>query len=287
MNWHETIIDIQNNPEFNALVRQTYITSDLEWNVRAFEESEEFLATLEFIQQYTNSKGKLLDIGAGNGISSIAFSKLGYQVTALEPDPSDLVGAEAIRRLGKNHSLENLSVIEGYAEDIIEGKAEYFDLIYARQSLHHAADLKKYVENAFYMLKPGGLFLTIRDHVVNDRVDLESFLNHHPLHKFYGGENAFTEGQYLEAFTDAGFRILKIYKHYDSVINYAPLTKLEVDTIPSELQKKLSRYIGKLAFKRPVLKFVRFVYDLLGRKLYDEQIIPGRLRSFILTKPEA
>lgn len=286
MNWHETIESIQANPKFEQLVRDTYISKDLEWNANAFFHSDEFNATTDILKKHLRDlQGKLLDIGAGNGISSVAFAKRGFDVTALEPDPSNLVGAGAISTLKSRFGLQNIEIIEGFAEDIIEGKTNYFDVVYARQSLHHAADLTKFVETAYQMLKPGGLFLTIRDHMVYDDQDKALFLERHPLHKMYLGENAFTENQYLEAFENAGFVVLATLKHYDSVINYAPQTTFEVKTIPSEMQQKLRSVLGEYAHNKHVLLFVRRIYDIIGRTLFDEKNVAGRLRSFVLKKP--
>jgi SAM-dependent methyltransferase len=286
MNWHQTIEFIQNNPDYDALVKDTYISKDLVWNAKEFLNSAEFQATLKILRAEGCGKGSLLDIGAGNGISSYAFALSGFNVTAIEPDDSVTVGTGAILSLASRFKLNSLRVIKGFAENLkIEGKQ--FDVVYARQSLHHAADLSKFVQTAYDLLKPGGVFITVRDHVIFDQEDKEWFLEMHPLHKFYGGENAFTEKEYLHEFKKSGFRVLKMLKHYDSVINYAPLTESERNTIPKGLEHKLSEYIAGLAHITFVKLLVRKIYDLRGVQLFDEAAVAGRLRTFVLKKPEA
>jgi ubiquinone/menaquinone biosynthesis C-methylase UbiE len=63
----------------------------------------------------------------------------GWSVTAVEPDASDLVGTGAIRRLAQNGNLD-ITVVENRGERLRFAGAS-FDLIYARQALHHAKDL--------------------------------------------------------------------------------------------------------------------------------------------------
>lgn len=46
-----------------------------------------------------STPGTAVDIGAGNGVSSCAMARVGWQTIAVEPDPTGLVGATAIRLL--------------------------------------------------------------------------------------------------------------------------------------------------------------------------------------------
>ncbi len=112
-------------------------------------------------------------------------------VTAVEPDPSLTVGAGAVRKLKEHYELKNLEDYENFAEDI-NFKSNYFDIVYIRQAMHHANNLNKFIKECVRVLKPNGLLLTIRDHVIYDEKDKNWFLEYHPLHKIYEGENAFT-----------------------------------------------------------------------------------------------
>ena len=84
--------------------------------------------------------GKALDVGAGRGIASYALAREGFQVTSLEPDPSAIVGAGAIRALAAEAALP-ISVVEEFSERLpfVDGA---FDVVFARAVLHHTRDLE-------------------------------------------------------------------------------------------------------------------------------------------------
>ncbi|MBC7747661.1 MAG: methyltransferase domain-containing protein, partial [Methylotenera sp.] len=208
MTWEETIKFIRTQPEFKGLVEKAYFEEDLPLNVERFKKSEEFIETLELLKQYQPYAKSILDIGSGNGISAIALALEGYNVVTIEPDSSDTVGGGAIRKLKEHYNLSNLEVHEAFAEELQLPNAN-FDIVYARQCMHHAYDLNKFVAEASRATKKGGLFITIRDHVIFNKKDKEWFLATHPLQKFYGGENAFTPTEYKNAMVKAGLQIIK------------------------------------------------------------------------------
>src|SRR6476620_8544369 len=120
MTWEETIVYIRTQPEYQELVKLAYFEEELPLNVERFRSSEEFIETKRLISEYMPLKSgvRLLDIGSGNGISALAFALDGVQVDAIEPDPSETIGAGAIKRLGKHYALPNLNVYESFAEDL-------------------------------------------------------------------------------------------------------------------------------------------------------------------------
>jgi ubiquinone/menaquinone biosynthesis C-methylase UbiE len=213
LNWEQTIQFIRTKPEYKDLVEKAYFEENLPLNVERFRQSEEFQETKQLLKQLTPNARFLLDIGSGNGISAVSFALEGYDVVTVEPDPSNTIGAGAIRQLKAHYNLSNLEVYESFAEDI-KFPGETFDIVYSRQCMHHAYDLARFVSEAFRVLKKSGIFITVRDHVVYDQKDKDLFLEAHPLHKFYGGENAFTLNEYEGALKKAGFTIEKRLGHY-------------------------------------------------------------------------
>ncbi len=289
MTWEEIIIQIRKDPEYAGLVDNAYFHEDLARNVEKFFISEEFLETREIVEKYCGSSRnkRLLDVGAGNGISSVAFAQLGYQVSSIEPDKSDTVGAGAIRKLKEHFKLQDLEVIDGFGESIPFPDAS-FDIVYVRQAMHHAAELNKFVKEAARVLKKGGLFLTVRDHVVYDEQDKKLFFETHPLHKFYGGENAFSESEYRAAIYGAGMEVKQMLRHFDSVINYYPVSKVEFYNRMTEHEKNLNRSFQKKAgpFKNSSFLFGLYTRwaEMRAGKLYDERKVPGRMYSFVSIK---
>lgn len=269
--WDQTIAYIRTNREFEQLVKDAYFSTDLVTNVENYRSTLEFKETLRLIKSFNNEKGlSILDLGAGNGISSIAFALEGYKVTSLEPDLSETIGIGAIKILAKKYGLENMSFLTCYAEDI-PAETEGFDIVFSRQAMHHAYNLNDFVAAAFRVLKNRGFLVTIRDHVVESSREKAVFLENHPLHKFYGGENAFSKKEYVAAMEDAGFKVLKKMGPEDSPINYAPWTKEKF----KELVKVKLGYVFTSKFIFPLV----WKANLMRLKLQ-----PGRLYSFVAQK---
>lgn len=287
MTWEETIKYIRNKPEFKVLVEKAYFEENLILNVERFKCSEEFLETLKHIKYHAPETKKILDIGSGNGISAIAFALEGYEVVASEPDPSHTIGAGAIRILKDHYKLNNLEVLEEFAENMCYGDI-LFDIVYVRQTMHHAYNLNQFIANLTKFLIRGGVMLTVRDHVITDEKDKEWFLKNHPLQKFYGGENAFTTEEYKQAFTNAGLTVIKELKHFDSVINYFPTSIAEHNNVLREqennLKKQLINKIGVLGNLNILLNLYKLKNNFNAKTIFNEENIPGRMYSYITKK---
>jgi len=287
MTWEETIQYIRTKPEYAFLVEKAYFDESLHLNVERFKNSEEYIETVRLIKSYKPQAKNILDIGCGNGISSISFAIDGYDVSAVEPDPSNTIGAGAIRKLEVHYNLTNIKVYEAFAEDI-HFNDNTFDIVYVRQAMHHAHDLLKFISECARVLKKGGILFTVRDHVVFNKKDKDWFLINHPLQKFYGGENAFSPEEYKNAMTSAGLRVEKEIKHFESVINYFPTTKEEFESgkINFEINSK-ENLIKKIGF----FANIPLLYNLYKRYLKsrdvefaNERHIAGSVYSYISIK---
>jgi len=287
MTWEEAIEKIRNEPEFEDLVRLAYFDVDLPLNVARFGESDEFKETQAILKNHAPNSKTILDIGSGNGISAINFALVGYEVTALEPDTSDTVGYGAICKLKEHYKLDSLQIHNDYAENL-KFPAGSFDVVYIRQAMHHANDLEQFLKECVRVLKPNGLLLTIRDHVIYNEKDKQLFFEAHPLHKLYGGENAFTAPAYKKAIENAGAHIEKELKYYDSVINYFPKERKELDEEIQRGNDRLKKHIkGKVGF----IVQLPFAFSLYKRfkkienvDFLDETKIAGRMYSYIAIK---
>src|SRR5687768_16392636 len=112
--WEQSVLWLRDQPDQQELVRACYYDDPLLGAAKRYESSEEWRVIQEILPRKT---GRVLDLGAGRGISSYALAKAGWQVTALVPDPSRIVGRDAIRALAELTGLA-IHPLDGYAEKI-------------------------------------------------------------------------------------------------------------------------------------------------------------------------
>jgi SAM-dependent methyltransferase len=200
--WEAAVQALIDDPKQKELVEACYFDPPLAGAAARYAASAEWQGVRALIG---TARGVAVNVGGGNGIVSYALTRDGWTAVAVEPDPSDLVGAGAIRRLAAETNFA-IDVREGFGEDLPldDGEAS---LVIARQVLHHARDLPAFVREIARVLAPGGMLLSTRDHVISGPEQMEPFLDAHPLHALYGGENAFTLAQYRAALTGAGLAI--------------------------------------------------------------------------------
>jgi len=274
--WEQAVDWLRQKPDQQTLVQHCYYDDPLELAVERFYHSEEWNAIKQLLG--SSLHGKVLDLGAGRGISSYAFAKAGCSVVALEPDPSAIVGAQAIQSLIDSTQLP-IEIVQEYGEQL-PFASNSFDIVYGRAVLHHAHKLDQLCCEAARVLKHGGIFIATREHVLSKKEDLQAFLNAHALHSLYGGENAYLLNEYTQAIEQAGFVLKKTIGPSENVINYAPTTQLEFRLMTATA---LSRYFGKgLAQKLASSETVQHLY---GRHLSHKSETPGRLYSFLAIKP--
>lgn len=280
MSWEESVRWLRDQPNQTELVRACYFDDPLAEAAARFWESMEWRSIAALLPE---AKGDVLDLGAGRGISSYALARDGWHVTALEPDPSNLVGAGAIRALSKEAGLP-IEVVSEYSEEL-PFEDNRFDAVNCRQVLHHARDLKQTCREIFRVLKPGGTMLATREHVISKKQDLQAFLDSHPLHRYYGGENAFLLKEYLGAIRDAGLVIKRTMAPLDSPINYFPMTERQLFSYATGI---ISSYIGggptKVLFN-PDSKRGQLLFSWLLKLHNRINNSPGRLYSFLAQKP--
>lgn len=267
MNWEDAVRWCLETPAMADLARDAYFGDPVEAATR-YRASPEYARVSSVIPQ---TPGRVLDLGAGNGILSWALAADGWEVTAVEPDPSNLIGAGAIRALVEKTSTP-ITVIEAKGEDIPLESAG-FDLVVARQVLHHADDLPAFCSEMARLSRTGATILTLRDHVISGPTQLLSFLDHHPLHHLYGGENAFTLPEYRNAISSAGLSIRSQWCSFQSVMNYDPMTQGEIRGKLAAATGPLSGPIGALLKTLP-FGLIAEVATSLDRR-------PGRLVSFL------
>lgn len=271
--WEEAVSWLRSQPDKAQLVRDAFYDDPLADAAQRYFESGEWRAVREIIGL---GQGKTaLDIGAGRGIASYALAKDGFAVTALEPDPSALVGAGAIRVLAGAENL-SIDVVEEFSETLPFPDGS-FDVVFCRAVLHHTKDLVQAIAEMARVLKPGGLLVALREHVISRDEDLPAFLAAHPLHWRYGGEHAFRLDQYVAAIRSSGLHLQQVLTPLRSPVNYWPYDKR---SLHREVAAKFDRVPGAAGLVRGLLGLPRIGSLLIGvAERLDHR--PGRLYSFV------
>jgi len=273
--WEAAVVWLRNQPDQRQLVLDAYYDDPLIVAAERYHSSGEWQAVSRLVQGRT---GRALDVGAGRGIASYALAREGFTVTALEPDPSAVVGAGTIRALAAEARLP-IDVVEEFSERLPFAN-DTFDVIFARAVLHHTHDLDGACREMFRVLRPGGIFVAAREHVISKEADLGKFLYQHPLHHLYGGENAFLLDRYTNALNAAGFDTVEVLRPLKSPINLFPYT---IDSLRDAVVEKLSRIIPAGPLWRIVLGRTLVFTSLLSlAEHFDNR--PGRLYSFVCRK---
>jgi len=199
------------------------------------------------------------------------------QVSSLGPE--DMLITDVIAR----HRLP-IEVVSEYSEKL-QFPDNTFDLVNCRQVLHHARDLPQTCREIFRVLKPGGRMVATREHVISKRDDLQAFLDSHPLHHLYGGENAFLLDDYISAISGAGLSLTQVLAPFDSPINYFPMTEAQwVAYCTKPLATVVGEGVTAKLFSRDHALGSSLI-SLLARLVNWRNHSPGRLYSFVAEKP--
>jgi len=279
--YEESVNWMRSQQEYSEFVKLCYLHEDNFAAAKQFVASEEFTEVVQMLGlSRLHKKLKILDLGCGNGIVSYAFAALGHDVSAVDPDMSEDVGLGATARLASKVSNGSISIFQAFAESLPFPDST-FDIVYTRQSLHHFSQLDEGLAECSRVLKPKGLLLAAREHVVNDEEQLKTFFDTHPLHKLHGGENAYPLKDYISALEQSGFRVHKCLAPFDTVINHFPTSNAQ---LKNALFHSLERRLGKAVAS--VLVNFSFIEKLYRYRLSRSCNSPGRLYSFLCLKEE-
>ena len=260
MNWDESISWLKAQQGYEDLIYCSYYDDPIDRAIDRFRSSAEWKATTPYLP----SPGTALDVGAGNGIASCALASSGWSVFSLEPNMGQVAGLHSFLPLVKQRNYR-IHPVAGSAE-YLPFADSFFDLVYMRQVMHHAANLPQFCMELSRVLKPGGTIIAARDHVITRSEDLSQFKISHPLSHICGEEHAYLVAEYLHALRAAGFQISRVLNSAESDINLYPSNT-------SEYKEQLRRKVHlPCTFPIPhiFLKIAGYVDNT-----------PGRLYSFV------
>jgi SAM-dependent methyltransferase len=274
MTTDEAIHQLRGDPEHADLIRWSYLGPDTAEAAQRFERSAEFREAERLVGGFGGKQ--VVDLGAGTGIASVAIAHAGAAaVFAIEPDPSEVVGRGAIARVSGGEPIE---IVDASGEEIPLPDASA-DVVYARQVLHHVEDLAALGRQVSRVLRPGGVFLACREHVVDDERELATFLEEHPVNQLAGGEGAHTLREYTEGLSQERLQVRRVWGPYDSILNAFPNVHSQ-----EELGDFRRRVLG-----RPLAGMGRLAERLPGTsRLVRERLAPyvpaGRMYSFLVRR---
>jgi ubiquinone/menaquinone biosynthesis C-methylase UbiE len=262
-------------PDMRQLVEECYLDEDVLCAARRFYASAEFAAVLGYARPRRQPRPpRVLDLGCGSGVSSLAWAWAGCSVMAVEPDRSDVVGLQALLPVLRA-SHYDVRVCAALGEQL-PFRAGSFDVVYVRQVLHHITDLDETAREVRRVLGPGGIFVATREHVVDSEADLPRFFDAHPTHRYTGTENALRLGEYRASLERAGFRRIREIGPWQSPINYYPRPRSElVDRARCALVRRVGEPLAGYLAERPLL------LRIYGRHLGRRDHTPGRMYSFV------
>lgn len=274
--WEQAVIWARETKEMQPLVQNCYYDDPIELSAQRFYNSEEW-AAIQAILDFAPQE-QVLEVGAGRGIMSWSFAKSGCEAYALEPDPSLIVGAGAIKQLSNKTGI-NIYLVQEMGEKL-PFEENTFDYVVCRAVLHHAADLREMCQEIARVLKPGGKFLAIKEHIAETPEELKIFLSRHPLHHLYGGENAYPLKEYKLAIQSAGLKLIKAYAPFDHPISWSPLHSFQ--SLRQQMQQSLSKRLPQSVSEQ--LAHHDFLVKLYCRWLNFRCKTPGREYSFLAIK---
>jgi SAM-dependent methyltransferase len=209
--YERAVLALRADPKLRSWALGSFLEEDFGQALSRCAQSEEFAQCWAILQAHLRRESRLLDLGSGRGLTSVALARRGVHVTSVEYDPSDIVGVGALARFQCRLDLP-LFPIRG---DVLQlpFPSDTFDVIFCRSVLHHVDHLGNGLKEIWRVLKPGGIFLAYNEHIQSHFSDGTKFLEAHPCVPYGVNERAYPVFAYWRKFRAAGFRPLRFFQY--------------------------------------------------------------------------
>jgi SAM-dependent methyltransferase len=127
---------------------------EIPWNIETPPD-----ALVELVESGKVKPCKTIDFGCGAGNYAIYLASIGFDVTGIDISPSAIKTA---KENAKKKRVKCIFLVADVLGDLDEVK-QTFDFAYDWELLHHIYPVKrkKYVENVYRILNPGGNYLSV------------------------------------------------------------------------------------------------------------------------------
>ena len=156
--------------DFDSLYSDTYTQNQLNkfFNRHDNHWAPRIKKVFELVNTYYSANfGRVLDLGTSIGTYAYEFSERGFEVTGI--DLSDKA-IDIARKIAGQYK-KTIKYVKGDISERGHFPENYFDIIYAGDIIEHLEDrkLQDTLDNCFYWLKPGGIFIF---HTVPTKYDI-------------------------------------------------------------------------------------------------------------------
>ena len=233
--------------------------------IKEFMSRVEELELQRQIERFSNSC-KILDVGVGEGQSSIYLASKGHIVSVAEPSPDLCRFIEFIA------NLYNLPLrIYNCSAEVIDQINESFDVIIFNSIFHHCDDPLKVLHNCYHSLKEEGKLLLINEPILQFYKTKKWFYtrletNPEDMGHYGGNEHIYRHHEYMKMLKSVGFS--KIISEPSVYINDYKLCFQ---------QAKMKIINGKPLFNPRILVMKKIYYycidKIINRGLLGKQIL--------------
>ncbi len=191
---------------YHAYAENSGWDGSYEYFIERAKDGKESLYFRSLLETIKTKGGRLLDFAAGTCWTSYIFAEKGYDVVALEMNPSELCGLGIFK---KYRDKMPFRAVLGDCENspLKEG---VFDVVFCFQALHHAADLDRMVSEMARCVKRGGFVIAGGEHIRPFFAGEKEFREKHPAVIFGANEHAYPYYRYRDAFKRAGIAKVKV-----------------------------------------------------------------------------